>query len=207
MSEIIIAVDEQDAALGHYFEQSKQYLYDYLIDSKNTLPVTIVGSNNCHQTYVDLLVENAKKPLVFIAYSHGLPNSLRCNSAAYLSSDNIQPLLTSFIYAISCYSAKELGQTFKEQQGVYIGFKDEIQGFTGVYLQKCVQCDNSGMMYALENPRASLKEAYKAMKNRYNETIDYLEGIGAETLHIAYFREMRDALTFIGNPNLRIADF
>ena len=53
MSEIIITVDEQDAILGHYFEQSKQYLYDYLIDSKNTLPIKIVGSNNCHQTYLE----------------------------------------------------------------------------------------------------------------------------------------------------------
>ena len=114
MLNFIIAVDEKDAELGHYFECSKSQLNDYLTQ-KQAYQVQLVSAANCHQTYVDILIENTQKPLVFVSYSHGTEKSLNCNNVAYLDENSVAPLLNSFVIAMSCSSAAALRSTVRQR--------------------------------------------------------------------------------------------
>ena len=208
MLHIIIAVDEQDAELGRYFESSKNYLCDYLTQNKN-YQIQVVLAANCNQAYINNLITNTQKPCVFAAYSHGAKHGLRCNNREYLDSVNILPLLNSFVYAMSCSSAAELGQSFKEQKGAFIGFNKEVKAFKDEsdLQKKCIQCDNAGIYYMLANPSLPLKKGHKEMKARYIKLEEYFENEDTYNFfYAAYFRDMRDSLKFIGNENLTIND-
>lgn len=202
---IIIACDEQDSELGSYFAQSNQYLNDFLIEKDFT--VKNISSPDCHQAHIDFFLGCIPKPLVFISYSHGNSNSLRCNGTAYLATDNVAPLHTSFIYAMSCSAATGLGATFMGQEGVFIGFDKEVWAFkSGQYLSKCIECDNSGIIFAFSHPDSTLKDAYKAMKKYYTNIIDKLYDMKVQALYIGYFINMRNSLKIIGNENLTIKE-
>jgi hypothetical protein len=203
MIPIIVTCDEQDSELGSYFAHSKQYLADFLAEMEHTLEH--VEAQRCNQPYIDMLLERTQKPLVFISYTHGETHSLRCNGVAYLATDNIEPLHTSFVYAMSCLAATELGATFKKQDGVFIGFDKEVQAFkSGEYLNTCILCDNFGIIYAISNPNSTIKEAYKVMKQYYTTVIDKLDDMKEQGTYIGYFRNMRDSLKIIGNENLTV---
>ena len=205
MSKIIIACDESDHRLGDYFHRTNQYLMSFLEDYN--FAFRNINSQNCHQAHIDNILENIKKPLVFVSFSHGNSNSLRCNGVAYLATDNIASLHTSFVYAMSCSAAAELGATFTEQKGVFIGFNKEIDAvISGDHVQKCIECDNSGIIFAFSNPDGTLKDAYKAMKKYYTNIIDKLYDMKAQALYIGYFINMRNSLKIIGNENLTIKE-
>ncbi len=206
MLNLIIAVDEKDAELGHYFESSKSQLHDNLTQNED-YQVQLVPAANCHQTYIDVLIENTQKPLVFVAYSHGTEKSLNCNNVAYLDGNTVTPLLNSFVYAMSCSNAATLGQCFEGQNGAFIGFDKKVKAFTGSdYIQKSINCDNSGILYVLNHADLPIKNAKAIMKNSYNNMIDHLVDMKERALYIDYIKKMRDSLKFIGNENLTIND-
>ena len=206
---IIIAYDNQDEILGSYFEACKDDILGFLIEQKeNGFPLEIaevIGSDNCHSAYIDIKLNNYQNhPLLVIAYSHGLPHSLRCKSAGYIHSDNIHLFFNSYFSTNSCSSAKELGVSFTGKQGVFIGFDTEVcalLGDTNNARRISINCDNYGIKYSIVMRDKTMAETYKAMKDYYSKKIGELAFFEASNLE-----EARNALKIHGNVNLTLND-
>jgi hypothetical protein len=208
---VIIAYDSQDEDLGSYFTACKEDIVGFLEEQKeNGFPleiIEIIDSRNCHTAYIDLqLAKYQNDSLLFIAYSHGLSHSLRCNRAGYIHSDNVSQLFHSWLYTNACSTAKELGIQFDGQNGVFIGFDKEIKAFkheSGL-MQISINCDNCGIKYSISPHLPSAIQTYKAMKSYYNSQIDRLDELRMDAISLGYLRETRDALKIYGNKELKI---
>lgn len=111
---------------------------------------------------------------------------------------------------MACESALELGQYFEGKQGAYIGFDSKVKAFDedGWYRATQISCENSGLLYALQNVQTAtpIDIVYK-IKENYDTAIDEMYDCDDDLDYITVFQDCSDALTFIGNAHLRIADF
>jgi hypothetical protein len=214
MLKVIIAFDDQDEVLGSYFTACKDDILGFLTEQKDKgrqlEVVEIIHSKNCHTAYVDMRIAAYQNvPLLFIAYSHGLSHSLRCNSVSYIHSDNIKSLFNAWLYTNACSSAKELGVLFTGQQGVFIGFNEEVKAFkeeSGM-MQASIYCDNCGLKYAIAHLAATTTETYRAMKAYYSQVIYKWVDLEVDIFAIRQLRRTRDALTIHGDTNLKMEDY
>jgi hypothetical protein len=211
---IIVAYDNQDEVLGSYFTACKDDILGFLLEQKeNGFPleiVEIIESANCHPAYIDLrLSDYQDEPLLVIAYSHGLPHSIRCNNVGYIHSDNVHLFYNSYFSTNACSSAKELGVSFAGKQGVFIGFDKEVRAFkreSGM-METSVKCDNCGLKYAIANPLMTITETFKAIKSYYNMVIDEGDDFQVNVFTLTELRKTRDALKIYGNENFRMQDY
>jgi hypothetical protein len=214
MLNVIITYDNLDTSLGTYFTACKDDMVDYLNEQiANGAPmriVEIIDSRNCHSAYIDLkLNQYQEQALLFIAYSHGSPQSLKCRGNAYIHhTDNVHLLFNSVLYTNACSTSKELGKKFHTQSGVSIGFDEEVRAFKeeGSRMQTSVNCDNCGLKYGISNQNSTFGEIHIAMKSYYNSKIDEWDEFG-DLIAMAYLRETRDALTIHGNKEITMSQF
>jgi hypothetical protein len=213
MLNIIIAYDNLDSSLGSYFTACKDDMVGYLHEQiANGFPlqiVEVIDSHNCHSAYIDLrLNEYQERPLLFIAYSHGLSHSLRCSGNAYIHhTENVHLLFNSILYTNACSTSKELGVKFNNQNGVSIGFDAEVIAFKQEgEMQISIYCDNCGLKYGISNQHSTFEEIYNAMKSYYTQKIDEWDEFG-NFLSMSYLRETRDALTIHGNKEITMDQF
>jgi transcription elongation factor Elf1 len=216
MLNIIIAYDNLDTSLGDYFTACKDdmvgYLTEQIANGLSMRIVEIIDSRNCHSAYIDLrLKQYQEQALLFIAYSHGLPHSLQCSGNAYIHhTDNVHLLFNSVLYTNACSTSKELGRTFHNQNGVSIGFDEEVRAFkeeSGM-METSINCDNCGLKYGINHPETTFGEIFRVMKNYYSNVIDkYLELEGPRSILATEFIATRSALKIHGNKEMTLNQF
>jgi hypothetical protein len=209
MLKIIIAFDDQDEALGDYFTACKVDIVGFLEEQQaEGFPleiVDIIDSQYCHSAYIDQKLEAYQnQPLLFIAYSHGLPHALRCNSVSYIHSDNVQLLFNAYLHTNACSSAKMLGSTFTEKEGIFIGFDEPVDTLIGdnETMQVSINCDNYGIKYSIMMRDRTMLETYQAMINYYDEKIVKLDFFNAQLLS-----NTKEALKIYGNGGISMNQF
>jgi hypothetical protein len=209
MLKIIVAYDDQDEVLGEYFTACKIDIVEFLEEQQvSGFPleiVEIIDSRLCNPVYIEIkLEEYQNQPLLFIAYSHGLPHALRCKGS-YIDSTNVHLLFNAYLYTNACSSAKELGLTFIDKEGVFVGFDKPIDALlddTNNAKQISINCDNYGIKYSIVMREKTIAETYQAMVDYYDEKIDKLDFFNAQLL-----TETKEALKLYGNVNLKIEDY
>jgi hypothetical protein len=203
--DLLVIADSNDKEQGNYFANAKQHFLSKI----DTTTIKIKDTSACCN-HVLMCIELAQKcPNILVVYTHGRKNALTFNGASYLDSDNIAPLYNSLVYAMACESAFELGQYFEGKHGAFIGFDAKVKAFDedGWYRTTQISCENSGLLYALQNVQTAtpIDIVYK-IKENYDAAIDEMYDCDDDLDYITVFQDCSDALTFIGNPNLCIAD-
>lgn len=206
---IIIAFDDQDDVLGDYFTACKVDIVGFLEEQQaGGFPleiVDIIDSQHCHSAYIDQKLEACQnQPLLFIAYSHGLHHALRCNSVSYIHSDNVHLLFNACLHTNACSSAKVLGSTFIEKEGIFIGFDEPVDALIGDNEAKrvSINCDNYGIKYSIMMRDRTILETYQAMINYYDEKIVKLDFFNAQLLS-----NTKEALKIYGNGGITMNQF
>jgi hypothetical protein len=209
MLKIIIAFDNQDEDLGDYFTACKVDIVDFLEEQQiNGFPLEIVeimDSRLCNPVYIEIkLEEYQNQPLLFIAYSHGLPHALSCKGS-YIDSSNVHLLFNACLHTNACSSAKVLGRYFIEKEGIFLGFDEPVDALiddTNGAKQISINCDNYGIKYSIIMRDKTIVETYHAMINYYEENIRKLDYFNASLL-----TETKKALKIYGNKEITMNQF
>jgi hypothetical protein len=210
MINIIVAFDNTDIILGTYFENCKKQLLFNLGKMNNPVIYNIceIPSNNCNNSYIDsLLIKNIPNPFIFITYSHGDEQALYCRRNKYVEKNiNTHMFLNSLFYTTACSAGKELGGDLIDKGcSVFMGYKKEKFIFPEKVKQNIsILCDNAGIIEFLSND-ITVFEAFKKMEDIYTQQIDSLYDVD-DMVFAAHLLDAREALVFLGNPNLRIGD-
>jgi hypothetical protein len=209
MINIIIAFDNQNSILGQYFEDCQKDIITLLDEQKHLI-------NFCHQIptplcnvgYIDITMPILNsKPFIFIAYTHGVDDGLRCNGDSFISVNNCQHFINSLFYSTACLIGKKLAPELINQGcKTFIGFKEASEVFENAsYRQIFIECDNFALkMFMISD--TSIGESFDAMKNYYTNKIDRLMEFGEDPLYIASLIANREALICIGDKNLKKED-
>jgi len=208
MIRVLVAYD-QNCSIGQYFEDCKNNIIDFfngLEDLEKTY--TEIPSARCNVAYIDMTLPLLKpQPFIFIAYTHGLNDSLRCGGTHYVSLANSHHFEHSLFYSTACLIGKELApDLINKGCKAFIGFEEESETpeDASSYKQMFIECDNFGIKY-LVSCDSTVGEAYEAMLNNYTNKIDYLTNVG-DPLFASILRVNRDALVCMGDMNLRKKD-
>lgn len=210
MLKIIIAFDDQDEDLGEYFTACKTNIVEFLEEQQvNGFPleiVEVIDSRRCNPVYIDLKLDALRnQPLLFIAYSHGLPQALRCKGESYIHSSNVHLLFNACLHTNACSSAKELGLSFVDKEGIFIGFDKPVDALVSDIndaKQVSIDCDNYGIKYSIVMREKTILETYQAMINFYDEKIGKLDFFNA-----SFLNDTKKALKIYGNENLNMKDY
>lgn len=209
MINVAIAFDDKDENLGNYFLNCKDDISGFFNDQKHLLKETPIffPSEKCDQTNID--VEIAKinvAPFIFIAYSHGNENSLRCNGNSYVKKGiNTNNFSKSLFYTNSCLSGKHLGKELVDNGCfAFIGYVEEIEApLDKGYEAISINCDNSGIKTFLSDD-IPISKAFTRMRNYYTKNIDKYRDI--DPFFAAMLVKNRESLVFHGNNELKKED-
>lgn len=210
MIRFVIAFDDQVADLGEYFSRCKTDIVGFLHEQENIVYEEIheMPAALCNEAYVDVSMQHYNPdPFVFIAYSHGINNALRCAGNSYvLKGSNSNRFISTLFYTNACLTAVELGQDLIDNGcHTYIGYDEEIEAFTADrYMQTSIQCDNAGLKYFFAK-NGTIGEAVTAMKQYYTQNIDKLSDF-KDMMYAGFLTAAREALVIKGNTNLKKED-
>lgn len=200
MIQFILACDEKDPKLGHFFEMCATDVKSNLLPEKHDLALEI-PSQKLTEVYMDMrLSDYTESHFVFLAYSHGNENNL-LSPESYLSvNSNLKPFKNTLFYTFSCSTGVNLGSKLIENGCIaFVGYKVEACIVTrneDIF----VECANFGLktFIAGENVSSSVKQ----MKNRHTEWID--KTYNKYPLVASTLRKNRDGLVIHGDNTLKI---
>jgi len=202
MANFHIAFDNDDLALGYYFEASKNDIVSYININCEGSTINEISSPRCNQAYIDLFIPQINNNnFLFIVYSHGKPNCLTANGNSFIDLDfNVHHFINSFFYSMSCHAGENLGFSLVDNKcHAFIGYNDIAWVLDGDYSNLCMDCDNYGIKKFISG--SIISDAFEQMKNNFSTQIDFLEQKG-EIIYAAYLRKNRDSLVLIGNKDL-----
>lgn len=209
MINILIAYDNQNHNLGRYFEDCKSDLINFLDEHGELVnSISEIPSIRCNVAYIDLVIPKINQvPFIFVAYTHGISDGLRCNGDSFVSTENTHHFENSLFYTTACLSGRILApDLINKGCKAFIGFKEESEVFeNNLYRQLFIECDN----YALKkliSTNATIGESYDSTKRFYSSKIDKLIELGEDPLYIAALVANKEALICIGDKNLKKED-
>lgn len=193
MANTILAVDNLDNDLGHFFDFCRQNLEDFFVNF-NIVPKLLNGHN-----LNDLSVQLTTAPLgkfVFAAYSHGDKEMLIKANAPYVSTVvNNNCFNNSFFYTFSCNSGHVLGSTLVQNGCLcYIGY-NRVIAIWSTYIGPFMECANHGLIQFYSGHKTS--SVLVKMNEKYNSEIDNVYKM--DFFIASILRENRDALVMWGN--------
>ena len=211
MINIVIAFDNENPVLGQYFNDCQEDLAALLDEQSHLIESCLkVPSPQCNVAYIDTTIPIINSnPFVFVAYTHGIDNGLRCDRTSFVSVDNCHHFINSLFYSTACLVGKKLAPELIDKGcKAFIGFKEESKViFNEVsYRKTFIECDNYALMMLLTSD-ASVGQAFEAMKNHYTNKIDRAVELGEDFIFISFLRENRDALVCLGDKELKKEDF
>ena len=209
MINLVIAFDNQDSKLGRYFEDCRNDILS-LLDEQNHLVKSILrmASNQCNEAYIDVVVSQLNpNPFIFVAYTHGTDDGLKCNGTSFVSVDNCHYFANTLFYSTACLIGRKLAsELIAKGCKTFIGFKDKSEVFEcASYRQTFIECDNYALKMFLISD-STIGKAFDSMKVHYTSKIDRLMELGEDIFYIAALRENRDALVCSGDRNLKKED-
>jgi hypothetical protein len=202
MANFHIAFDNANATLGHYFEQSKEDIVDFITKHCTAPRIILIPSGQCNQAYIDMTIPTINSQnFLFLAYSHGENDYLTANGTFYIHSNhNANLFVRSFFYSMACSTAQKLGQDIINGNAhAFIGYSDVAYALQGAFQKLSIECDNSGIKTFILG--SSLGDVFQAMKDYFTQQIDSLESNG-DILVASYLRRNRDALHYYGSSSL-----
>lgn len=199
MASTILAIDDNDASLGAFFQSCLGYLETELAN-KGINPQILRGQG-LNDLSVQLATDNHKK-FVFGAYSHGNATCLVKSNNPYISTAvNHTSFANSFFYTFSCSCGITLGGTLIDNGCLcFIGY-NKVISIWSTYVDPFIKCANHGLLLFLDGVSTFL--VIKNMRDKYNEEIDKI--YTKDFLIASILRENRDALVIHGN-DISLAD-
>lgn len=209
MINIIIAVDDQNCHLGQYFEDCRKDIAT-LLDEQTQLVKSCskISSSQCNVAYIDITIPQINSnPFIFIAYTHGIDNGLKCQGASFISIDNCHHFANSLFYTTACLVGRELAPELINKGCItFIGFKEESEVFHNVsYRNTFIECDNYALKMFMTSD-TSIGKAFNSMKDHYTNKIDRLMELREDPLFIGALTANREALICLGNKELKKED-
>ncbi len=210
MINIVIAFDNQNAGLGQYFEDCQKDIVA-LLDEQSQLvkSCTTVPSPQCNAAYIDISIPKLNSnPFIFIAYTHGIDDGLKCCGASFVSMNNCYHFANSLFYSTACLIGRKLApELISRGCKTFIGFKEESEVFQNAsYRQTFIECDNYALKMFITSD-TTVEQAFNSMKNHYTNKIDRLMEFGEDPLFIGALIANREALICLGNKKLKKSDF
>jgi hypothetical protein len=209
MVNIVIAFDNHNAVLGQYFEDCQKDFVD-LLDEQNHLVKSCskVPSPQCNVAYIDIAIPRINSnPFIFVAYTHGVDDGLKCNGVPFVSVSNCRHFVNSLFYSTACLIGIKLAPELIDNGcKAFIGFKEESEVFQNAsYRQTFIECDNYALKMFMTSD-TTVGKAFDSMKNYYTNKIDHLIELGEDPLFIAVLTANRESLVCLGDRNLRKED-
>lgn len=196
--------DEENSGLDFFFIACAHQAAKIFNPSDNILHV---NGDNLNMKYINktiLEINNSK--FLFVAYSHGLDDSLLCNNQnnAYVAANkNTHLFNNSLFYTWSCSCGKELGpDLIRKGCYTFIGYDDYIMAGTGE-MEHFIRCANYGIKMLIAGKNTG--DAFDNMIKEYTKTIDYFDEI-CDTMLASFFRRNRDALMIDGDREITLND-
>lgn len=209
MINIVIAFDNENVDLGQYFDDCQKDVTDFLDEQAHLVKsCTKVPSSRCNVAYIDMAIPQLNSnPFVFVAYTHGIDDGLRCGAGSFISMDNCHHFENSFFYSTACLIGKKLApELISKGCKAFIGFKEESEVFRNVsYRQIFIECDNFAFKMFMTSD-ASVGESFDAMKNHHTNKIDRLIEFGEDPIFVGSLIANREALVCLGDKTLRKED-
>ena len=210
MINIVIAFDNQNETLGQYFDNCQKDIAALLEEQKHLVKsFSSIPTPQCNAAYIDKNISLLNSsPFIFIAYTHGIDDGLRCSGYSFVSMDNCGHFSNSLFYSTACLIGKKLApELISKGCKAFIGFKEESEVFqNALYQQVFIDCDNYALKMFLTSD-TTLGQAFDSMKNHYTNKIDHLMELGESTFFIATLVANREALVCLGDKNLKKEDF
>ena len=211
MINFIIAFDNQNIALGQYFEDCKNDIVALLNEQSHLVKSNLqIASNQCNKAYIDVAIPQLNSnPFIFVAYTHGIENGLRCDGVSFVSADNCCHFTNSLFYSTACLIGKKLApELINNGCSVFVGYKDESEVIfeKDAYRPVFIECDNFALKMFLTKPNVTIGQSFEAMKNYYTNKIDFFMEMGEDILFISSLVANREALVCLGNKDLKKED-
>lgn len=206
MIRFVVAKDEANAALGTYFDASKNYLDGLAggIDTESDLHV--MNSKECKRTYVSDTLPKVcgEKPFIFVVFSHGNEKACVAGGVNYIDEGNVGSFKNSFFYSTACLNGRELGVKLVEEGcEAFVGFTEESNAYSiDEYREVFIKCDLACLSSFLSKKDKTLKEAESDAISYFNMQIDKLDSL-TELLIKGALIENREALRVLGNKELK----
>jgi hypothetical protein len=209
MINIVIAFDNQNTVLGQYFEDCQTDIR-MVLDEQTQLVIssTIVPSGSCNEAYLDQVIPQLNSyPFVFIAYTHGIENGLRCNGSTFISKHNCIHFKNSLFYSTACLIGRELGpELINKGCRTFVGFNEESVVFDNATFRDIfLKCDNYALKLFMISDK-TIGQSFEAMKQYYTSQIDRLMELGEDPVFIGSLTANREALICIGDMYLKKED-
>lgn len=196
---ILIAYDESDPSLGHFFQLCSDIIRENAV--LNAHDYKLLSSTELTRDKINCITEESID-FVFACFTHGDENSLYCNKLPFVTaSENLFNFYGSFFYTFACSSAVEIAKEFENSyvQG-FFGYSSDVHVKLG-FEEAFADCATVGLIAFLEGN--SLKNCKQIMENKYTETAvdiskqDYLAAL--------LLLNNRDVLYILGEEELVIS--
>ena len=210
MINIVIAFDNQNKALGQYFDDCQKDIVALLEEQKHLVKSFFaIPTPQCNVAYIDITIPQLNpNPFIFIAYTHGIDNGLKCSGSSFVSVDNCHHFVNSLFYSTACFIGKKLApELIGKGCKSFIGFKEDSEVFQNASRrQTFIECDNYALKMFMTSD-STVGQAFDSMKNYYTNKIDRLVELGEDPLFIGALTANREALVCLGDKNLKKEDF
>jgi hypothetical protein len=207
MTDVIIAADNLDGKLGHFFQLCATDLHTAIVASGSVPSYRVTQMASADLTVANVLtavqVANVTD-FVFVVFSHGSPTALGrdCQDGVFIDTAmGVSHFARSLFYTFACSSGRTLGrQLVIDGCHSFWGYKDPawvVHAFTSL----CVDCANYGFKMLLAGNDA--QTSYDMMLDKYTEAADYVES-ETDSFLASYFLLNRDNLVLHGKPSVTL---
>jgi hypothetical protein len=210
MINFVIAFDNHNSGLGKYFEDCKDDIISLLDEQCHLVKSSLqIASHQCSEAHINItLPQLNSNPFIFIAYTHGADNGLRCNGVSFVSVNNCRHFVNSLFYSTACHIGKKLApELINNGCRSFIGFIEESEvAFENPDDRKVfIDSDNFGIKMFL-TLNVTVGESFEAMKNFYTQKIDYYQETLKSPIIASYLVANREALICLGDRNMKKED-
>ena len=210
MINIVIAFDNQNEALGQYFDDCNKDIVALLEEQKDLVKsYTSISSPRCNVAYIETCIPQLNSnPFIFIAFTHGIDDGLKCNGSTFVSIGNCGHFSNSLFYSTACLIGKRLAPELIDKGcKAFIGFREASEVFqNSSYRQTFIECDNFALKMFLTSD-TTIGQSFDSMKNYYTSKIKHFIELGEDPLFIGALNANREALICLGDKNLKKEDF
>ena len=209
MIRIVVAYDDNDSALGDYFEESYNNFHRSM-QAANATPTTVLRGLECDEVSINNAVNPLKAdPFLFVGLSHGddTGNYLLTENDAYVSPDNAVNFTNSFFYTTGCNAGLDLRANLL-QKGckVFIGYTNNSKApLNEDYNSLFIDCELFALKQFLSSDR-TINELFNEMMNFTQTKIDWLFE-NNEIVEAMDLQSNKDCMIVDGNSSLTRLDF
>lgn len=206
MVNVVTCYDDNDSALGQYFEEVHEDLIESLRVSKSLVIKSIDGLNLTEKNVISTIDTLNGVSYVFVALSHGDECYLASsNDEDYVDCSNVNHFSNSLFFTTSCLTAVKLGPNLiKKGSHCYLGCNTETSVSFEDHWDKYVECENFFLKkFLLTN--CTIEEAFKEMIGCYNRVIDELINLNEIFVAMELIGN-RDSFVILGDTSLTKTD-